>query len=290
MKKDNTLYQVMNIVFMVTAVLFGLGILARGQFLALPRIREGEVFLLFACLVSFLILHGAKCLRFYLVLMEQRIPFTKFLTLYLKTTFVNFLLPLKSGELYRIYSFAHETQDVKKGFVSVILDRIFDTCVLLLFLLPFDLFYVRKLSMVTIILGAVVVLVVLGCVFINSSYSYLNRFLILQGGSRRTIWLLQALENFKGCYDEMAKLLKGRWLLIFLCSCVGWGFEFLFLKAMAAFFQITFGVVEFSQYIGTILQGSTESLKNEYIIVSAVCLLICLLVAYVLRNRRAENA
>ena len=290
MKRDNTLYKVMNTVFLAAAVFFLLGIVRKGEFLVIQTTNSHILPLLLLCLLCFGVLHGAKCLRFYLVLMEQRIPFSKFIRIYLRTTLVNFLLPLKSGELYRIYCFAHETKDVKMGFISVILDRIFDTCVLLLFLLPFDLFYRKQLSMVTIILGAVVVLAGLGSVFLNSSYGYLNRFLMLHGNSRKTIWFLQALENFKGCYDEMAKLLKGRWLLIFLCSCIGWSFEFIFLESMAALLQLKFGVVEFSGYISTIFEGSTESLQNEYIVVSSVCLSVCLLVAYGLKNRRAEHA
>ena len=132
----------------------------------------------FLCFLCFLVLHMAKLLRFYLVLMEQRIEFKRFVRVYIKTTFVNFLLPFKSGELFRIYCFAHETQNVRMGFISVILDRIFDTCVLLLFLLPYDFLVAGSVSPVTILLGFIVVLVLSGGAFLYFSYSYLNRFLL----------------------------------------------------------------------------------------------------------------
>lgn len=291
-KNEKALYKIMNTVFLLVAVLF-LGGVIRETITSGIRIEQtgqAAVLSVLACLCCFLILHGAKCLRFYLVLMEQKIQFPRFVRIYLKTTFVNFLLPIKSGELFRIYCFAHETKNVQMGFISVILDRVFDTCILLLFLLPYDVFVAGRISVVTILLGLIVLVAVLGSVFLYSSYGYLNRFLIINGSSKRTIVLLQLLENFKVCYDYMAKLLKGRFVLIFLFSCIGWVFEFLFLKFMAGIMNISFNATQFAEYICGIFESSTGMVKNEYVLISAVGLLISLAIAYGLKNRRSENA
>lgn len=296
-KNESTLYKTTNIVFLVAAVLFLVGI-------AKEAVSEGwqttgglksPILSVFLCLLCFLILHMAKLLRFYLVLMEQRIEFKRFVRVYIKTTFVNFLLPFKSGELFRIYCFAHETQNVRMGFISVIVDRIFDTCVLLLFLLPYDFCVAGSISAVTVILSLIVVLVLLGCVFLYSSYSYLNRFLMIHGSSRRTIWLLQMLENFKMCYDYMAGLLKGRFFLVLVFSCIGWIFEFLFLKIMAGAFGIAFKAAQFAEYISGIFSADTGILKNDYVLISAVGLLAAMILSYCclgncVKNRRSENA
>ena len=296
-KNENTLYKTANIVFLMAAVLFLAGITK-------DVVSEGWqtvgglkslILSVFLCFLCFLVLHMAKLLRFYLVLMEQRIEFKRFVRVYIKTTFVNFLLPFKSGELFRIYCFAHETQNVRMGFISVILDRIFDTCVLLLFLLPYDFLVAGSVSPVTILLGFIVVLVLSGGAFLYFSYSYLNRFLLIHGSSRRTIWLLQMLENFKMCYDYMAALLKGRFFLILVFSCVGWVFEFLFLKIMAGAFGISFKTAQFAEYISGIFSSDTGILKNDYVLISAVVLLVAMILSYCcpgncLKNRRSENA
>lgn len=290
-KNENTLYKITNMFFLVAAVLFLVGI-AKGA------VSEGwqttgdeksPVLSVFLCFLCFLVLHIAKLLRFYLILMEQRIDFKRFVNVYIKTTFVNFLLPFKSGELFRIYCFAHETQNVLMGFISVIVDRIFDTCVLLLFLLPYDFCVAGSVSAVTVILGGIVVLVLLGCVFLHSSYSYMNHFLMIHGSSRRTIWLLQMLENCKMCYDYMAGLLKGRFFLILIFSCIGWIFEFLFLKIMAGAFGIVFKAAQFAEYISGIFSADTGILKNGYVLISAAVLLVAMILSYCLKNRRSEK-
>lgn len=290
-KNENTLYKITNMVFLAAAAFFLMGIVrqavSEGWQTAGVKFPFMSVFL---CLICFVILHIAKLLRFYLVLMEQRIEFWRFVRIYLKTTFVNFLLPVKSGELFRIYCFAHETKNVTMGFISVIVDRIFDTCVLLLFLVPYDFLIAGRISAVTVILAMIVLLVVSGCVFLSSSYSYLNRFLLIHGTSRRTIGLLQLLENFKMCYDYVAGLLKGRFFLIFIFSCVGWIFEFLFLKIMAGVFQIVFNAAQFAEYISGIFVADTGILKNDYIVISAAGLLFAMIISYCLKKGRSENA
>ena len=296
-KNENTLYKITNIVFLVAATFFLFGIGREAVTEGWQTAGDGKppVLSVFLCFLCFVILHGAKLLRFYLVLMEQRMNFKRFVKVYIKTTFVNFLLPLKSGELFRIYCFAHETKNVRMGFISVIVDRIFDTCVLLLFLVPYDFCVAGKISAVTVVLSLIVLLVLLGCVFLYSSYSYLNRLLMIHGNSKKTIRLLYLLENFKMCYDYMAALLKGRFLLILIFSCIGWIFEFIFLKIMAGAFQITFGVGQFAEYISGIFGTGTAILKNDYIFVSAVGLLIAMLLSYCnvrksVNNGRSENA
>ena len=279
----------MNIFFLLAAVCFLCGVLRECMQSQWQIVADGRQLLLgvLLCFVCFVILHTAKCLRFYLVLIEQRIQFRRFVSIYLKTTFVNFLLPMKSGELYRIYCFANETKNVSMGFVSVILDRILDTCVLLLFLVPYDLILAHQISMVTIILVFIVFVVVTGGVFLYSSYGYLNRFFMIHGTSKRTIYLLQLLEHLKMGYDYMAGLLKGRFLLILIFSCIGWIFEFLFLKLMAGILSIEFQAAQFAEYIGGIFSTDTGMLKNGYVVLSALGLLLAILLAFVEKRRRS---
>ena len=47
--------------------------------------------------VGFIAVHFFKMLRLYLVLMEHRISFGRFILLYLRTTFINLITPFKLG-------------------------------------------------------------------------------------------------------------------------------------------------------------------------------------------------
>ena len=76
--------------------------------------------------VGFIAVHFFKMLRLYLVLMEHRISFGRFILLYLRTTFINLIIPFKLGELYRIEEIARVTKIWQVGFLSVLVDRFCD--------------------------------------------------------------------------------------------------------------------------------------------------------------------
>ena len=83
-------------------------------------------------LILFLLVHVAKAMRLYLIVIDEKIPFRRFLFLYSATTLVNLLIPYKLGEFFRIFVFIKATGDKKIGFLSVLLDRFFDTVALVL--------------------------------------------------------------------------------------------------------------------------------------------------------------
>ena len=89
------------------------------------------------------------------------------------------------------------------------------------------------------------------------------------------------------CYDYMAGLLKGRFMLILIFSCIGWISEFIFLKTMAGMFSIKFQTAQFAEYIGGIFSSDTGMLKNGYVAISALGLLLAVLLAFVEKRRRS---
>lgn len=111
-------------------------------------------------LAGFILVHLAKMLRLYLVLMEHKISFGRFVLLYLKTTLVNFMIPFKLGELYRIFAINRETGHWQVGVLSVLVDRFFDMMTLCVILVPLDLFLYGKMSIISIAFIVVMVLIV----------------------------------------------------------------------------------------------------------------------------------
>ena len=111
-------------------------------------------------LILFLLVHVAKAMRLYLIVIDEKIPFRRFLFLYSATTLVNLLIPYKLGEFFRIFVFIKATGDKKIGFLSVLLDRFFDTVALVLILLPYELLSNGTVSSSTLLLAAFVVVLV----------------------------------------------------------------------------------------------------------------------------------
>lgn len=243
---------------------------------------KGSVALIPLFLVGFTAVHAAKMIRLYLVLMERRIPFWRFVLLYLKTTFVNLVIPFKLGEVFRIYCISRESGKFQTGVLSVVVDRFFDTAVLLLFLLPVQVFLTRRISGVALVLLAVLLLLMILYVTFQSVYTYLNRYIILNKNSNRSLAFLKGLEFARGWYEDVRELITGRSPLIFSFSCLGWMLELGVLKLLSKIIGEYFGIMSFNDYIETIFRAGNSHLLQVYTWVGAVLLGIAALFGTIL--------
>jgi len=246
---------------------------------------------LYLFLVGFLLVHFCKMLRLYLVLMEHKIPFDKFVLLYAKTTLVNLLIPYKIGEIYRFYCISKETKHWQVGILSIVVDRFFDTLALCLILIPLDVYLCGTqngaaanfvLSNITWIFIVLLCLIVLCYISILPTYRYLNRYIIREKKSTRSMAALKGLDVVKNWYDFTAQLIRGRALLIFIASLFGWGFEILTLKSLAYRQALPFGVVDFSKYIQSVFLGGGNQLERTYVCCGAYAMLMLTVVGYII--------
>lgn len=227
-------------------------------------------------LAGFFVVHLLKMMRFYLVLLEQKISIREFVFLYVKTTFLNLLIPFKLGEVYRIFCVIRLTDCMQIGILSVILDRFFDTFILLLFLLPYDLLIFRGITWTTGILLIFLLLVLLIYRMFKPTYLYLNEYLIRNSKSRRGIHMLSAMEMLREWYDYIRELIKGRQYLIIFCSAFGWIAEFFLLSLLSGYDQKPFGLNEFAAYIQSIFSTEKGELFLHYNYIS-MCILLALI-------------
>jgi hypothetical protein len=231
-------------------------------------------------IVGLILVHFAKMMRFYLILMEQRINFLRFVKVYMKITFVNLALPLKMGEIFRIYCFSRETKDGKIGILSVIIDRLFDISALLVVLIPYDLLINKSISPVTLTLTLFVAAILFFYRIFLPTYHYLNHYLITNTESKQAIKCLYVLESGKTWYDYIRKLLKGRSSLIFIFSCIGWIAEFGVLMCIQAMLNEVFGISGFVAYINSIFGFGKTQVLNIYTTVSCIILAIITVSVY----------
>lgn len=228
-------------------------------------------------LVGLIAVHLFKMMRLYLVLMEHKIGFGKFVLLYLKTTLVNFIIPFKLGEVYRIFAIGKATRHWQVGVLSILVDRFFDTLALCAILLPLDIFVFGKASVITWVFLALMAVVVACYASVLPTYRYLNRYLIKEKSSTRAMAALKGLDVVKIWYDFTQNLISGRFALILLSSFAGWfceiGVLHMLAKLLPMYTNIStepFGIADFNSYIQAIFGMGESMILRPYTICSIV--------------------
>lgn len=233
-------------------------------------------------LAGFVLVHLSKMMRLYLILLESKIEFKRFVLTYLKTTLTNLIIPFKLGEIFRIYCFSRETKVFQIGLFGVLIDRFFDTITLLVILIPFELFITDRITLVTGFLTIFAALAVFVFIVFPGIYGYLNRYIIMNRTSKRSMTVLRGLEVAKTWYEHVKNLIKGRYALIVLLSCAAWVVEIGVLWCLARMRGISFTAVAFSNYIASIFLSGRSELLLSYTMIGATIIAFVTIVGYVI--------
>lgn len=222
-----------------------------------------------ATLAGFLLVHVIKMMRMYLIVLDRKISFDRFVPAYLRTTLVNLLIPYKLGEVYRVGVFYRISGGFKTGFFSVLIDRFFDTLALVAILLPYQLLVSGKVTVPTILLTLFEIVVIIAYIVFPPSYEFLNRYIITSKESKRSMLALSALESINGWYEYVRDLVKGRYGLLLLFSLAAWIMEITVLAGFAKVLGQSFTVSDFGAYIESIVSGSDFETKTLYTMAAA---------------------
>lgn len=242
-----------------------------------------HVWMIILFLILFMLVHIAKMTRLYLVLLEQKISFGRFVVVYLKTTCVNLIVPFKLGEIYRVYALAKETKKFPVGFLSVLVDRFFDTVSLLLILIPVFLLHLSEPEFVPVVLAVILIFLAMFYMIFPSTNAYLNALIIKYKTSRRSMAALSTLDRAEDLYEYCKQLIRGRSILMIAFSCMGWILEGLALMVLSKMIGEVFGFGEFSQYIASIFTTGGSRLLHVYTIIGIVVLVILTILVCLIR-------
>ncbi len=253
--------------------------------------RISALFMIPLLLIGFVAVHIVKMMRLYLVLLEQKIEFKRFVFSYLHTTLVNLLIPFKLGEIYRVAAFSAILKSFKIGLFSVLVDRFFDTMALILILLPFQILITGHVAMATVFLAVFVIVILFVFWMFPSAYGYLNRYIIMNRSSKRSLAVLRGLEVLKSWYDYVKQLVSGRYALMLLMSFAAWMLESAVLSGVARLYGISFDREAFSDYISSILSTTHNDLMRIYTCLSLVLITIATIVMLmvILCSRRVKK-
>ena len=215
-------------------------------------------------LAGFICVHLIKLMRMYLIVMDQKVSFDRYVPAYLRTTLVNLIIPYKLGEIFRIGVFYRISGGFRTGFFSVLIDRFFDTLALVAILLPYQLLTTGTATMPTILLTAFVVIVLIAYRVFSPSYVFLNRYIITSRQSKRSLMALAALETVNGWYEYVQGLVTGRYGILFLFSLAAWMLEMGVLTGFAKLCGKGFSLADFGVYIESIVSGKDTGITMMY--------------------------
>lgn len=232
-------------------------------------------------ILGFTIVHVIKMMRMYLILLDRKITFERFVPAYFRTTLVNLVIPYKLGEVYRVLVYYRISEGFKTGFFSVLTDRFFDTLAIVLILLPYQMFTMGRVTIPVLLLALFLVVVVFAYAIIPSTYRFLNRYIITSRTSNRSMTILRALEVVHDWYEYVRTLVAGRYGILILLSLGAWLLEILVLMGFARFMGASFTVSDFGAYIESIISGSTYNLKNQYTLCSIVIILVATIISLI---------
>lgn len=245
----------------------------------LTYIKFNNAYYLIIAVLLFILLHLIKASRLYLILLEARISSNRFLKQYFKTTLVTILIPFKLGEFFRIYCFSKEAKSYKVGLMGVLIDRFFDTIILLLFILPYQLLDNNKSPYITMIIIGFLLMICMINLVIYITYPYLNHFMVLHHSDKKALIFLEYLEQMKNMQRDILKMIKGRSALIMFLSALAWTIEFFALKTIMLVLLKPFDLRVFGEYLEYSFFGSNNELTIFYFCFSSI--IIAFLSAYI---------
>lgn len=249
--------------------------------------------LTFFLIPAFLLILGTlliKAVRFYFIILEKRMGLDDFVQTYLGTTLVSILFPFKFGEIFRAFVYGKKLRQFKIGILLVLIDRYFDTVPLVAMLLGI---FVRggNVSSIVWILTAFIVLASLMYIIFPSSFRYLNRFLISNENTEKSLIALEWLSKINNGYQGLKELIHGREIFLLFLSACAWISEYSALFCLARGLGQTFGPGSFVLYMSSIFTGNMGEFGSLYIGVNCIFLVfsgMLLFIAKKIRRKKVE--
>jgi len=219
----------------------------------------------------YLLAHTLRLVRIYLFLLEKKEKIIDFQLIHIHSAFFSSLLPYKIGELIRLSGFLATSKSKKNSLALWVNERFFDIgsiviTIILIFLLNVEISsYIKNIFL---IFTLIVFLSLFLIIALSNFITFLNRYLILNSISKRTLYLLgygNFVENLKEIIVSMSE--KRILFLIFL-SLVIWLIE---IASVFSYIKLFSPNLSISDAFSAILVGNTQSIKYLEILPFVFC-------------------
>lgn len=198
-------------------------------------------------LCSVVLVHVLKAFRLYFALYGTGIELEVYIYTYCMVTPVSILLPFKVGEVFRMYCYGKQIDNVLKGVIIVFLDRFMDTSALVSMILLVWIFDGGSFSFFIYIL--VIFLVLSGFLYFvfPGMFQFWKKYLLRAKASEHKLWGLKTIEKFWILYQEAENVIKGRGIILYFLSFAAWLIE---MGSVAIINRI-----EISSNVNTVISG-----------------------------------
>lgn len=242
-------------------------------------------------ILLYLISHIFRFIRFFMIYIEEKKTLKELINVYLSFTYVNYFMPFKLGEIFKMLEISYMLNSFEKGIIGVWIDRFFDTLILTIILILGIGFKQFIDSMLIIYLLVFLLTSLFFYLCFNYTYSYANRIILTKSVTKKGIYILKFIEQTKKIYRYARYLLKGRIALLFFISILVWYFEILSYNLFAKAFGFKFKFLMIPEILSFKLFESVEVIKISYIIfvIGIISVINRIKVRFLKNKRRGEN-
>lgn len=221
MNKQVRIYRFINIAaFAITALIF---IDTYKNFVNIFCGMNSAAFLILAATVC--LIHFIKAERMYLALYGSETGHMQYLKIYCKVLPVSMVIPYKLGEFFRMYSYGRQLGNMLKGIIIILLDRFMDTAALMTIILLFGLFNGSYIPFFIYLLLIFLVLVLLVYAVFPGICQFWKKYFLRVRATENKLIILKMLRTLNMIYEETARVVKGRGIILYFMSLAAWGIE-----------------------------------------------------------------
>ena len=217
-------------------------------------------------ILLYIVSHIFRFIRFFIIYIEEKRNLKELINVYLSYTYVNYFIPFKLGDLFKILEISYMLNNFGKGFIGTWIDRFFDTLILTFILISgigLKQFVGYKLLFY---LSSFLFFSVFCYLCFRYTYLYTNRIILTKSETRKGIYILKVIEQINELYNYAKYLLKGRIPILFFISILVWIFEISSYDLFARAFNFEFNFLMIPEILTFKLFDSVEIIKISYII------------------------
>lgn len=252
------------------------------------QIKYEDIIIIGSIIVIFLLIHILRMFRLYILLIEEKIPIKEFVKLYMKTTFVNTVIPFKLGEFYKMICYGEKLKSFSAGISLVWIDRFFDSVILMILMIVASSF--KIISPIYVILSLFIVFSILIYLTFENTYKYFNLLVLEKGRSKRSKIYLEIIDETKKIYKKAKNMIKYRSVPVIFLSALIWGFEYLIAYLIInQLFNMEFSLSIFTDYINDVFMIFNTKYVNISEFNIGIMLIIFVIIYIFIKHKERKN-
>lgn len=252
------------------------------------QIKYEDIIIIGSIIVIFLLIHILRMFRLYILLIEEKIPIKEFVKLYMKTTFINTVIPFKLGEFYKMICYGEKLKSFSAGISLVWIDRFFDSVILMILMIVASSF--KIISPIYVILSLFILFSILIYLTFENTYKYFNLLVLEKGRSKRSKIYLEIIDETKKIYKKAKNMIKYRSVPVIFLSALIWGFEYLIAYLIInQLFNMEFSLSIFTDYINDVFMIFNTKYVNISEFNIGIMLVIFAIIYIFIKHRERKN-